>query len=165
MGAFSTSEPDEGVADSGDGLAMLFVDERVGLTRMATLLVGSHAVAEEVVQDAFIAVGDRWSSVERPGAYLRTSVVHGCAAVLRRREIEDRYNDRWRDERRDEIPSQLVELRDALDQLTERQRVVVVLRYFVDLPDNEIAGMLSVRPSTVRSLNRRALSTLRKELS
>jgi RNA polymerase sigma factor (sigma-70 family) len=165
MGAFSTSEPGEGLGDAGDRLAMLFVDERVGLIRMATLLVGSHAVAEEVVQDAFIAVGDRWSTVERPGAYLRTSVVHGCAAVLRRREIEDRYSDRWRGERLDEIPSQLVELRDALDHLTERQRIVVVLRYFVDLPDNEIASVLSVRPSTVRSLTRRALSTLRKELS
>ena len=165
MNTFPESGPCDGRSEFGDGLATLFADERVGLTRMATLLVGSHAVAEEVVQDAFMAVGNRWSTIERPGAYLRTSVVRGCAAVLRRRAIEDRYADRLRDAARDELPTQLVELRAALDQLTERQRIVVVLRYFVDLPDDEIASALSVRPSTVRSLNRRALSSLRKELS
>ena len=165
MGAFSASTPGEDLGEERDGLAALFADERVGLTRMATVLVGSHAIAEEVVQDAFVSVGARWSAIERPGAYLRTTVVNGCAAVLRRREMERRHGDRATDNRSTELPSHLVELRDALDQLTERQRIVVVLRYFIDVPDDEIADTLGVRPSTVRSLNRRALSVLRKELS
>ena len=58
----------------------------------------------------------------------------------------------------------LLELRDALGRLGERQRAVVVLRYFADLPDVEIAEVLGCRPSTVRSLVRRALRVLRKEL-
>lgn len=154
-----------GVSESSVDLAALFTEERRGLTRMATLLVGSHAVAEEVVQEAFVAVGTRWSSIERPGAYLRTTVVRGCAAVLRRREIEGRYVGRLARDDTAELPSHLVELRDALEQLTERQRAVVVLRYLVDMPDADIADALGVRPSTVRSLNRRAHSILRKELS
>lgn len=165
MGLFSSSTPGERLGQDSDGLAALFAEERDGLTRLATLLVGSHAVAEEVVQDAFESVGARWSSIDRPGAYLRATVVNGCAAVLRRREIEGRHAARLTHDRSVELPSHLVELRAALDQLTERQRIVVVLRYFVDVSDGEIAETLGVRPSTVRSLNRRALSILRKELS
>lgn len=164
MGASSAPTPGKRLGRP-DGLAALFAEERDGLTRMATVLVGSHAVAEEVVQDAFVSVGARWDSIDRPGAYLRTTVVHGCAAVLRRREIESRHAGRTPNDRSVELPSHLVELRDALDHLTERQRIVVVLRYFVDVSDDEIAQTLGVRPSTVRSLNRRALAVLRRELS
>jgi len=143
----------------------LYEAERVSLLRMATLMVGSSAVAEEVVQDAFVAVGARWSSLDRPGAYLRTTAVNGCAQVLRRRETERRALDARLPEPDPVMPSRLVELRDALDRLTDRQRLVVVLRYFVDIPDDEIADILGVRPSTARSLTRRALNVLREELA
>lgn len=165
MAALSTPEPGTGSGMPRAELEGLFAVERAGMVKMATLLVGSHAVAEEVVQDAFISVGKRWSSIERPGAYLRTTVVRGCAAVLRRRSIEHRHSVRLTGEAVVELPTQLVELRDALDRLTDRQRIVVVLRYFVDVGDDEIATALGVRPPTVRSLARRALSTLRKELT
>lgn len=134
------------------------------MVRLATLLVGSHHVAEEVVQDAFATVDQRWASIDRPGAYLRTVVVNGCRAVLRRREIEQRHQPASAGEEVDHLPTRLVELRDALGHLSDRQRVVVVLRYFVDLPDAEIAQTLDCRPATVRSLARRALAKLREEL-
>lgn len=144
-------------------LESLFMVERTPMVRLATLMVGSRAVAEEVVQDAFVAVSERWNGLERPGAYLRTAVVNGCAQTLRRRSVEDRHRSVTLPAD-DEIPEQLIELRSALDRLTDRQRIVVVLRYFVDIPDDEIARTLDVRPSTVRSLARRALAVLRKEL-
>lgn len=153
-----------GHLDDVEGIGALFAVERQAMLRMATLMVGSAAVAEEVVQEAFVAVGCRWSSLERPGAYLRTSVVNGCAQVLRRRDAEGRALALRPPDPEVELPSRLIELRDALDRLSERQRIVVVLRYFVDLPDDEIADMVGVRPSTVRSLVRRALKVLRKEL-
>ncbi len=134
------------------------------MVRLATLLVGSGAVAEEVVQEAFLGVSERWDRVERPGAYLRKSVVNGCAAVLRRRQLEDRHRPEPV-EPVAELPTLLVELRDALDRLSDRQRIVVVLRYFVDMTDRDIAQVLDVRPTTVRSLARRALAVLREELS
>jgi DNA-directed RNA polymerase specialized sigma24 family protein len=68
----------------------LFAHERAPMVRLATLLVGSAQLAEDVAQDAFAEVGSRWSGLERPGAYLRTAVVNGCRAVLRRRSVEDR---------------------------------------------------------------------------
>jgi RNA polymerase sigma factor (sigma-70 family) len=134
------------------------------MLRMATLMVGSVAVAEEVVQDAFAVVGARWSSLDRPGAYLRTTVVNGCAHVLRRRQVDGRAAGLWPSQPSTELPTRLLEIRDALDRLTDRQRMVVVLRYFIDISDGEIAELLGVRPATVRSLARRAFAVLREEL-
>lgn len=162
MGA--SSDPDQGdLAGNGADLETLFVAERVPMVRLATLMVGSRSIAEEVVQDAFTSVSERWDGLDRPGAYLRTVVVHGCAQVLRRRSVEDRHRPVAL-ENPDEIPERLIELRSALDHLSDRQRIVVVLRYFVDLPDDEIAQALDVKPSTVRSLAHRALAVLRREL-
>lgn len=152
-----------GSAANGANLENLFVAERVPMVRLATLMVGSRAVAEEVVQDAFASVSERWDGIDRPGAYLRTAVVNGCAQTLRRRSVEDRYRPVAL-ENPSEIPERLIELRSALDCLSDRQRIVVVLRYFVDLPDDEIAQTLDVKPSTVRSLAHRALAVLRREL-
>lgn len=157
------SSPTPNHADSG--FSSLFETERLPMLRMATLMIGSAAMAEEVVQDAFASVSQRWDDLERPGGYLRTSVVNGCAQVLRRRATEDWANQHVRKEATTDLPTRLVELRDALDSLNERQRIVVVLRYFVDITDQEIAQILGVRPSTVRSLAHRAFSVLRKELS
>lgn len=147
-----------------DGFDALVAEERRPLVRMATLLVGSRAIAEEVVQDACWQVSRRWDDLDRPGAYLRTVVVRGCAAVLRRRALEERPDRRDPAPATTELPSHLVEVRDALERLGERQRIVVVLRYFVDLPDDEIAAVLDIRPATVRSIAKRALARLKEEL-
>lgn len=164
MGTYSRSESSPH-PDADTGIAELFVVERDGMVRLATLLVDSVAVAEEVVQDAFIAVRARWDVIDEPGAYLRTTVVNGCSAVRRRRRVEDRFQHDLPDLAPETLPTRLVELRNALECLSERQRVVVILGYFVDITDDEIAHTMSVRPSTVRSLRRRALQLLRKELS
>ena len=146
-----------------DDCAILFEREHMPMLRLATLLVGSAEVGEDIVQDAFASVVERWGSLDNPGGYLRTCVVNGSRMVLRRRGVEQRVAQE-RSPLAVEQPMALLELRDALGRLGERQRAVVVLRYFADLPDVEIAEVLDCRPSTVRSLVRRALRVLRKEL-
>lgn len=143
----------------------LFDREQVAMLRLAAVLTGSVGDAEDVVQDAFAAVHQRWEDLDRPGAYLRTSVVNGCRMVVRHRGVESRHLNGRDAEVAVELPSHLVELREAVSKLDYRQRVVVVLRYFVDLPDKEIAEVLGCRPSTVRSLAHRGLALLRKELT
>ena len=142
----------------------LFEAERRPMLRLAVLLVDSRAVAEEIVQDAFAAVAARWSDLERPGAYLRTSVVNGCRMTLRRREAQRRL-DPPQPMMPVDAPTELIELHRALVGLPERQRIVLVLRYFHDLPDIEIAELVECRPATVRSLATRGLRSLRKELT
>jgi RNA polymerase sigma factor (sigma-70 family) len=134
------------------------------MLRLAALIVSSPETAEDVVQDAFGAVEQRWEGIDAPGAYLRTTVVNGCRAVLRRREIERRSLAEAPARAEPRPPEHLVELTDALDRLGERQRLAIVLRYFADLPFAEVAAAMECRPSTARSLVRRGLASLRREL-
>src|SRR5262245_29972581 len=63
----------------------LYRAERAGMVRLAFLLTGGDASAEELVHDAFLAVHRRWAHVDNPSAYLRTSVVNACTSHHRRR--------------------------------------------------------------------------------
>ncbi len=140
----------------------LVQNERTAMLRLGVLMVGSAAEAEEAVQDAYAAVSDRWSTLDNPGGYLRTSVVNSCRQIIRRRELANRHLPRaapatWQ--------ATTIEMHDALFNLPERQRVAIVLRYFADWNDRDIAQSLGCRPSTVRSLLRRGLAQLRKDLN
>lgn len=146
------------------GFDALFAAERASMVRLATLLVDSRALAEEIVQEAFSAVATRWAELDRPGAYLRTSVVNGCRMALRRREVQRRLDPPVA-VLPVTTPVEVVELHEALRSLPERQRVVLVLRYLDDLPDTAIAAAVGCRPATVRSLASRGLRALRKDLA
>jgi RNA polymerase sigma factor (sigma-70 family) len=137
----------------------LFADERRPMVRLAYLLVGSEAVAEEVVQDAFTQVYARWDHIDRPGAYLQTCVVHGARRSGRRiRREQDRAEPSG--------PAALDarELLDALGRLRPTWRAVVVLRFYGGMTQPEISDLLGVRPGTVKSRLHRALAQLREEL-
>jgi RNA polymerase sigma factor (sigma-70 family) len=155
---------EEDAEDGASEFDALFRREQQAMIRLAVLLVGSRPIAEEVVQDAFTAVSTRWDELDRAGAYLRTSVVNGCRMVLRRRATDRRLNPPTAVPSAD-LPTDLVELRDALATIPERQRTVLVLRYLLDISDAEIADTLSCSEATVRSTARRALVRMRKELA
>lgn len=143
-------------------LAELYRRDYAALTRVAFLLLGSRHEAEEVVQDAFIALRPRWADIDNPAAYLRRSVVHGAYGVLRHRRVAQRHPV---DPPPFGQPDQLIELRDVVLGLPWRQRAAIVLRYVADLPDEDIAIALGCRRSTVRSLVARGLATIRTEVS
>ena len=153
-----------GVTVESESIDALYAAQQRQLVRMAALLVGRADLAEEIVQEAFVVVGDRWASLDRPGAYLRRVVINGCWQARRRAGVEVRYLEAVPRDLVEEMPVRLIELRAALDTLNERHRAVIVLRYFVDLPDIEIAELLGVEHSSVRSIAHRALHRLRKEL-
>ena len=163
MGTAPTS--DEAIAPDGPWapeLVDLYRQRWEPMVRVATVLLGVRAEAEEVVQDAFAALATRWSTVEHPPAYLRRSVVNGATGLLRKRRTAESHPV---DPPPEEAPAQLVELRDLLLGLPERQRAVLVLRYVEDLTDDEIAETLGCRRSTVRSLAARGLAAIRRELT
>jgi RNA polymerase sigma factor (sigma-70 family) len=135
-------------------------EHRLALVRVAALILGSRDLAEEAVHDAVVSVHGRWDGLDHPGAYLRTAVINRAREILRRQRTE------WTiDEIGIELPESLVDLYRSLGRLPDRQRVAVVLRFFVDLDDSEIASHLRCRLGTVRSLISRALTSLRKEMS
>lgn len=141
-------------------LAELFRTHYERMVRLAYLLTSDTGVAEELVQDAFVAVHRSGNRATAPVAYLRTAVVNNCRSWGRRRRLEGSRRP-VPDE-----PAELVvdELWHSLHRLPERQRAAIVLRFYEDLPDNEIARLLGCRPATVRTSVHRGLNNLRKEV-
>ena len=136
----------------------LYALEYRPMVRLAFVMLGRDGPAEEVVQDGFARVYERWDTLHSPGGYLRTCVVNGCRDVLRRQRLAI-----WR--RPDPGPTSsdlgVDHLTDALAALPPKRRAAVVLRYYGDLSEAEIAATLGVRPGTVKSMLHRSLAQLR----
>jgi RNA polymerase sigma factor (sigma-70 family) len=130
------------------------------MVRVAFLLVGSRAEAEDVVQDAFARIELRWARLDKAEGYLHRCVVNRSYDVLRRRRLEQRFRLLHRDDAATELEAD--ELGDALASLAPKRRAAVVLRYYAGLPEREIAEILRVRPGTVKSMLHRALAQLRE---
>jgi len=147
-------------------------EHQTGLVRLAMMLVGDEATAEDVVQDVFVRLHRSTPSLRDEGkllAYVRASVLNGCRSVLRRRKLMRRHAERyeppaWSAESQAMLGEDHREVMRALHRLPRRQREVLVLRFYADLPDEEIATTLKIRPSTVRSTMSRALGALEREL-
>ena len=132
------------------------------MVRLARLSLDGAASAEEIVQDAYVQLFQNWDHVDAPVAWLRLAVVNGCRSWGRRRQVARRHPA--------ETPPPVVDdgdalaVRDALRSLRPRQRTAVLLRYFEDLPEREIAELLGCRPGTVKSMLARSLRQLREVL-
>lgn len=132
--------------------------------RLAVALLGGDADADEVVQEAFVAVHHRWGSLEAPGAYLRVTVINGARKRLRERRNRQGAVEKLSTLSLQVAPGPRPYLSDALDRLPERQRTAVVLRYYAGLNASEIGEVLECPAGTVRSLLHRALKELERVL-
>lgn len=146
--------------DEDDGFVALYRERYAPMVRLAYLMVGSRAIAEELVQDAFVSVHRSWARATNPPAYLRASVVNTCRSWGRRRSLELLRKPGPPD------PVTMVadEMWDVLLTLSPRQRAAIVLRFYEDLPDDEIASLLGCKVATVRTVVFRGLEKLRKEV-
>jgi RNA polymerase sigma factor (sigma-70 family) len=142
-------------------LGALYQSRRRAMVGLARLLTGSFEIAEEVVQDAFVKLQASGSVVQDPERYLRTIVVNLSRGYLRRLRFERALHP----EERIVIAADLDETWAAVCRLPPRQRAVVALRYYEDLPEAEIARILGCRLGTVKSSLHRALAALRRQLS
>ena len=127
------------------------------MVRLAFLLTGSIETAEDLVQDVLARTQSKWVKVDAPTAYVRRAVVNACNSHHRRRHRERQYAPPAPEPSR----MQADELFDVLAELPARMRAAVVLRYYEDLPESDIAALLACAPGTVRSLIHRALARLR----
>jgi DNA-directed RNA polymerase specialized sigma24 family protein len=158
--------------------------ERDGLVRLAYLMTGSQAVAEDLVQDTFMRVMARLDPDASPGAYLRRSVINACYSWHRKawREVrpgDDQVLETYRSGGRGSSPRPGahasgagpaqppepggdVEMWDALNRLPPKRRTILVMRFYLDMSEADVAATLGCRAGTVKSTTHRALAELRK---
>ena len=151
-------------------LGELYVRHASEGIRLAYLLTGDRALAEDLVQEAFARFVGRLHYLRRPeafGSYLRTTIVNLSHSHFRHAKVERAYAERLA-----RTPQPAGVTNDDLDEamhetllrLPERQRAAIVLRFYEDLTDNQAAEVMRCAPGTVRSLVSRGMTTLRSEL-
>lgn len=168
-------EPDHGQGTSPDPESIVEALHREhyrSLVRLAGLLVGSLAVAEEVVQDAFVAMLGAVDRLEDPAthaAYVRSIVLNTARSRLRRRDVKRRHaptpepagapsdEGARRREDREEVAA-------ALSSLSTRQRECVVLRFYAELTEEEIAATLGISRGAVKTHMGRGMAAMTKQL-
>jgi RNA polymerase sigma-70 factor (sigma-E family) len=174
-GALHASESARPLWDSGRSaeaaVAALYQATALGLIRLAYVMLGDLPSAEDVVQEAFCGLYRRWDRLKNTDSamyYVRASVLNGCRSVLRHRAV-------WRRGLADQPPAASAEAAvlsaeergeviRAIRRLPHRQREVLLLRFYSDLPDAEIARVMGIGQSTVRSTAHRALEALGRAL-
>ncbi len=153
-------------------LAELFRREHRSLVRLAALLVDDVGAAEEIVQDAFVALDRSWGEVRERGrvdAYMRSIVLNGARARMRRRVVERKHQPAPARSApgADEAvlrSAEAAEVLAAVRTLPHRQREVIVLRYWSDLPLTGIADELDISVGSVKTHLHRATAAVAARL-
>jgi RNA polymerase sigma-70 factor (sigma-E family) len=158
--------------DADRAVTRLYSTHYRSLVGLAAMLVGDVATAEEVVQDSFVALHGAWRRLaddDRALSYLRRSVVNRCRSVLRHRMAVDKAGPAIAPGMAGAAPGQLTPpgqsaLLLALRALPPRQREVVVLRYYANLSEAQIAATVGISTGAVKGHIARAMSRLQAQL-
>jgi RNA polymerase sigma factor (sigma-70 family) len=142
----------------------LYRSQRSSVVRLARLLTGSAGMAEDLAHEAFVRVYRRDAPIDEPVSFLRAVTVNVCRNWHRGTQRELLRVVRHGPDA-DRVSPQARELDASLARLPYQERAVIVLRYWLDLSEAEIARTLDCRPGTVKSRHARALRKLNKELS
>jgi RNA polymerase sigma factor (sigma-70 family) len=135
--------------------------------RLAFLITSDRELSRDLAQDAFVRVAGRFRHLQHPDAfdvYLRRTVVNLCMSHFRHLRVQREHLERERGGEPVAEPPELDtrdELRRALRRLPGRQRTAIVLRYYADLPEAEVAAAMRCSVSAARSLVSRGMETLR----
>jgi RNA polymerase sigma-70 factor (sigma-E family) len=154
----------------------LFRAHHAELIRLAALMTGDRASGEDIVQDVFarLCARDRLPDPDGALAYVRAAVLNGCRSALRRRAVARRFGI-TRDALAADVTHRSAESEALLAEdrrqvlaglagLSRRRREVLVLRYWLGLPEAEIAAVLGISPGTVKSTAARGIAALARQL-
>ena len=158
--------------DARQHVSALYRTHALALVKLAVLMTGDQPTAEDVVQDAFLGLYRRWQSLrdaDKALGYLRSSVLNGCRSVHRvrfRRQgiILDPPGNAGSAEAEAMLGEAHREVLAALRRLPRRQREAVVLRYYLDMTEEQTARAMGVARGTVKSTTSRGLAALARML-
>ena len=152
--------------EPAEAVTALYQAHALGLIRLAVVMLGDRAAAEAAVQEAFCGLYRRWHALSDPGkalSYVRSSVINSCRTVLRRRRRQaSQAGDRPGEsaEALALISEEHRQVLTAIRSLPARQREALVLRFYLDLDEEEIAASMRISRGTVKSTTSRALAAL-----
>ncbi len=152
---------------SGSRLDDLYREHAPAARRLAYLLTGDRWAADDLVQDAFVRIAGRFLDFRDPqsaGGYVRRTIVSLVISRRRRKAVETKHAQRTPPVAPyvDPDPAERDAIFRSMAHLSERQRTALVLRYYLDLSDSDIADALRCRPGTVKSLLSRGIDALRE---
>jgi RNA polymerase sigma-70 factor (sigma-E family) len=158
--------------DADRAVTAIYSEHYRSLVRLAAFLVRDTATAEEVVQDSFVAMHGAWRRLrdtDKALSYLRQSVVNRSRSVLRHRMVVDKNTPKPPPDMPSAEHGAIIQLErsavvSALRALPERQREALVLRYYGDLSEAQIATTMGISRGAVKSHTARAMSALRAVL-
>ena len=158
--------------EADEAITQIYTAHYRSLVRLSALLVRDAEVAEEIVQESFIAMHGSWRRLRDPDralAYLRQSVVNRSRSALRHRKVTEKHAPRAMPNAASAEDGAMAAIEhhavlDALRKLPERQREVLVLRYYADLSEAEIADAIGVSRGAVKSHASRGLAAVRTTL-
>jgi RNA polymerase sigma-70 factor (sigma-E family) len=164
------SVPADSVAD--EAVTELYATHYRSLVRLAALLVRDTGIAEEVVQDSFVAMHGAWRRLrdsEKALSYLRQSVVNRSRSVLRHRTVVERNAPKSAPDEPSAEHGAIALLERsaviaALRTLPPRQREALVLRFYADMSEAQIADAMCISKGAVKSHTARAMQALRTVL-
>jgi RNA polymerase sigma-70 factor (sigma-E family) len=169
------SQVPPGAWDADAAVEQLYAVHWRRLVRLAVLLLHDQTTAEDVVQDAFVAMHGRWRRLRDPDralAYLRQSIVNRSRSALRHRGVVERHASSLREEQplpgaEDDVAARArrTTVVAALHDLPTRQREVLVLRFYLDLSETEIADALGISRGSVKTHASRGATALRSLLA
>ncbi len=155
--------------EAAAAVTVLYEAHALGFLKLAVVMLGDLRAAEDVVQDAFCGLYRRWhylTSPEKAVQYVRSAVLNGCRSQLRERLRAQRraapHSERLTPSAEDDalLAEEHREVLAALRRLPPRQREALVLRFYLDLPQPEIAAAMAISQGTVKSTTSRALTSL-----
>jgi RNA polymerase sigma-70 factor (sigma-E family) len=158
--------------DADRAVTAIYSEPYRSLVRLAAFLVRDNATAEEVVQDSFVAMHGAWRRLrdtDKALSYLRQSVVNRSRSVLRHRMVVDKNTPKPPPDMPSAEHGAIIQLErsavvSALRALPERQREALVLRYYGDLSEAQIASVMGISRGAVKSHTARAMAALRTVL-
>ncbi len=153
-------------APAAEAVTALYQAHALGLIRLAVVMLGDRPAAEDAVQEAFCGLYRRWHHLSDQGkalSYVRSSVINSCRTVLRRRRRQAGLAGDPPGESAEALALVGEEHRQvltAIRRLPARQREVLVLRFYLDFDEAEIAASMRISRGTVKSTTSRALAAL-----
>jgi RNA polymerase sigma-70 factor (sigma-E family) len=159
-------------SDADEAITEMYHAEYRSLVRLSAVLVGDVSTAEEVVQDSFIAMHSAWRRLhdtDKAVHYLRRSVVNRSRSVLRHRIVADRHAPKPDPDMPSAEHGAIALLErsaviSALRTLPVRQREALVLKYYLDLSEEQVASVMKISRGAVKSHTARAKAALRSTL-